>query len=68
MLIIPASAARSLSRTPEAMAAIAVLVGAVAALSGLAASWYADTPAGPSIVTAGAVIYLLVSLLRLGRR
>lgn len=68
MLIIPASAARGLSRTPEAMAAIAVLVGAVAALSGLAASWYADTPAGPSIVTAGAVIYLLVSLLRLGRR
>ncbi|MEO8243686.1 MAG: iron chelate uptake ABC transporter family permease subunit [bacterium] len=59
MLIIPAAAARALSRTPEAMAAMAVLFGAVASLAGLALSLWQDTPAGPSIVTAVAGIFAL---------
>lgn len=57
MLIIPAAAARALSRTPEAMALGAVLVGVVACLLGLQLSLWQDTPAGPSIVTAAAVIF-----------
>jgi len=68
MLIIPAAAARGLSRTPEAMAGFAALIGALAAIAGLTASWYADTPAGPSIVTAAALVFLLVQILRWGRR
>lgn len=59
MLIIPAAAARSFARTPEAMAIAAVLLGVVAVLAGLGASLWADTPAGPSIVTAAAVLYVL---------
>ncbi len=59
MLIIPAAAARALSRTPEAMAALAVVFGAAAALLGLALSLWQDTPAGPSIVTAAAAIFAL---------
>ena len=59
MLIIPAAAARALTRTPEAMAGLAVLFGMLAALSGLALSLWQDTPAGPSIVTAAAVIFAL---------
>ena len=59
MLIIPAAAARALSRTPEAMAGLAVVFGMLAALIGLALSLWQDTPAGPSIVTAAAAIFAL---------
>lgn len=63
LLIIPPAAARPFARTPEAMAMIATLVGALAVLSGLFASLRFDTPAGPSIVVA-ALLAFLVSLLR----
>ena len=58
MLIIPAAAARALARTPEAMAALAVGIGAFSALAGLRLSLWQDTPAGPSIVTAAAVVFI----------
>ena len=61
MLIIPAAAARALSRTPEAMAALAVVIGAVASLAGLGLSLWQDTPAGPSIVVAAAAIFALAA-------
>jgi zinc transport system permease protein len=66
LLIIPPAAARSLARTPEAMALGAVAVGAASVAAGLAASLHYDTPAGPSIVVAAFVIFLL-SLLRAAR-
>ena len=47
MLIIPAAAARGLARTPEAMAAAAVLIGAVASLGGLAPVAVAGHPDRP---------------------
>lgn len=59
MLIIPAAAARALSRTPEGMAVLAVGVGMVSALAGLALSLWEDTPAGPSIVVAAALVFAL---------
>ena len=59
MLIIPAAAARALSRTPEAMAGLAVLFGMLAALIGLGLSLWQDSPAGPSIVVAAAAIFAL---------
>ena len=52
MLIIPAAAARPFSRTPEVMAVLAGVLGGVAALGGLYASFVWDTPTGPTIVTA----------------
>jgi zinc transport system permease protein len=61
MLIIPAAAARAVARTPEAMAGIAVVLGAVAALAGLAASWHLDTPTGPSIVMVAAALLVLAN-------
>lgn len=57
LLVIPAAAARPLSRTPETMALIAAGIGGTAALGGLAASYFFDTPAGPSIVCLAAVIF-----------
>ena len=68
MLIIPAAAARALSRTPEAMAAAAVAIGALASLGGLALSLWQDTPAGPSIVTAAAVLFAVAALFGRARR
>lgn len=59
MLIIPAAAARALSRTPESMALIAVVIGAIASIAGLQLSLWQDTPAGPSIVTAAALMFAL---------
>ncbi|MEM7721498.1 MAG: metal ABC transporter permease [Pseudomonadota bacterium] len=57
MLIIPAAAARSMARTPEAMALIAAVIGAVSAVAGLRAAYLLDTPAGPSIVCVAAVLF-----------
>ena len=62
MLIIPAAAARTLSRSPEAMAGLAILFGASASLAGLALSLWQDTPAGPSIVSAAALIFIAATL------
>jgi zinc transport system permease protein len=59
MLIVPAAAARSLARTPEAMAAAAVLIGILSVLGGLTLSYSVDSPAGPSIVSVAAAAFLL---------
>lgn len=70
MLVIPPAAARPLARTPEGMAVLAAVIGAVSALGGLAAAWWFDTPAGPSIVSAAALIFVLTTTLGalVGRR
>ena len=57
MLIIPPAAARSLARTPEAMAFIAAGLGALSAVAGLRAAYLLDTPAGPSIVCIAAILF-----------
>ena len=59
MMIIPAAAARRLARTPEQMALGAAVVGALAVVGGLTASWHWDTPAGPSVVVSAALLFLL---------
>jgi len=59
MLIVPAAAARPLSASPERMALLAAVLGAVSVLGGLAASLAWDTPAGPSIVVAATMLFLL---------
>lgn len=64
MLIVPAAAARGLSRSPEGMAFGATLIAAISVVAGLTASLRLDTPAGPSIVTAAAGIFMFFQLLR----
>ena len=66
MLIVPAAAARGLSRTPETMAALATVIGGASALGGLQLSLWQDTPAGPSIIVVAAVAFALSSAF--GRR
>jgi len=61
LLIIPPAAARSFARTPEAMAVLAALAGALAAPLGLAAAWWADAPAGPCMVLAAGAIFAVAA-------
>ena len=59
MLIIPAATARRFSRTPEAMALLAVAAGVLSVALGLTASLRWDTPSGPSVVVAAFSLFLL---------
>ncbi len=59
LLIIPAAAVRGLSRTPEQMAILGAVVGALSVVGGLFASLQWDTPSGPSIVVMATVIFTL---------
>lgn len=60
LLVIPAAAARRLSSTPEQMAGTAAALGVVAVLAGMALSWLADTPVGPSIVVGAALLFVII--------
>ncbi len=60
LLIIPAATARRLARTPEQMALLASVIGAVSVVGGLHGSLVWDTPSGPSIVVAALVLFALV--------
>ena len=57
LAIIPAAAARALSRTPEQMAIVASMIGIACGVLGLFGSLWLDTPSGPSIVVAAMVIF-----------
>jgi zinc transport system permease protein len=57
LLIIPAAAARRFARTPEQMAVAASAVGCLAVIVGLYSSYRLDTPGGPSIVVAAAIMF-----------
>ncbi len=59
LLIIPAATSRNLSKTPEQMAVIASLLGMMSIALGIGSSYLWDSPAGPSIVLASAVLFLL---------
>jgi len=59
LMVIPAAAARRLSRTPQGMALIASVLGCIAVLLGVFASVQWDTATGPSVVLAAALLFLL---------
>ena len=57
LLIIPAAASRRFVRTPEQMAVLASFFGCGAVVSGLASSYFFDTPAGPSVVLSASLLF-----------
>lgn len=63
LFILPAAAVRRLSRSPEQMAGLAALAGVISVCGGLFGSWQFDTPAGPSIVVAAALLFAMLQLL-----
>ena len=64
MLIIPAAAAQSLSRTPEQMAVLAAIIGVISGGGGLYGSLVLDTPSGPSIVVMAGILFLISLLIQ----
>lgn len=67
LLIIPAATARRFATGPEQMGILAGVIGAAAVVGGLFGSLEWDTPAGPSIVVAALLLFVL-SLLPMRRR
>jgi zinc transport system permease protein len=63
LLVIPAASARRLATTPEQMAIFASLLGCIAVVAGIAGSWNWDTPAGPSVVVAALIEFIVIYLL-----
>ncbi|MGY8789779.1 MAG: metal ABC transporter permease, partial [Pseudomonadales bacterium] len=59
MLIIPPACARRFSRTPETMAILASVIGCISVCGGIGASWFLDTPTGPSIVVTASLLFLV---------
>ncbi|QIE46234.1 hypothetical protein G5B38_12245 [Pseudohalocynthiibacter aestuariivivens] len=62
LLIIPAAAARHFAATPERMAMLAMGIGGLSALGGLAVAYRYDTPTGPTIVCVAAAIFATSSV------
>jgi zinc transport system permease protein len=62
LLIIPAAVARQFARSPEQMALLAALAGALSVVGGLFVSMQWDTPTGPSIVVVASLLFFLVNL------
>jgi zinc transport system permease protein len=65
LLVIPASAARKLSKTPEQMAIFASIIGILSVVAGIFISQWMDCPTGPAIVSTS-FLFFIVSLI-LGR-
>ena len=59
LLIIPAAAARGFARTPEQMAGLAAVLGAISAVGGLRVALMLDTSVGPTIVCVAAALFAI---------
>lgn len=64
LLIIPAATARPLSQTVGTMVLYAIVIGILAVLGGLTASFIWDTPAAPSIVVMAGLFFTIIQLIQ----
>tara|TARA_Y100000590_G_scaffold105872_1_gene120542 strand:- start:220 stop:1023 length:804 start_codon:yes stop_codon:yes gene_type:complete len=59
MLIIPAAMARNISNNPKQMVLFSIIGGLLSVVIGLFASLEVNSPSGPSIITAGLILFIL---------
>ena len=59
LLILPAAAARNVTRSARGYRWLTTVFGLVSALAGLTISYYGDTSAGPTMVLTAAVLFLI---------
>ena len=62
LLLVPAAAARPYAGNPVPMALLAALTGMLSVAGGMAASWWLDLPAGPTVVATATLLFLLSRL------
>lgn len=67
MLVTPAAAASLLTRRLPPMMVLAAVIGTIASVTGLYASYYLDVASGPAIVLVATFIFILVFLFAPGR-
>ena len=68
LLILPAAAARNISRNSRQHALFSVLIALISGLAGLICSYYVETSAGAAIVLVAALFYFISLLLRMFRK
>ncbi|NMG00339.1 metal ABC transporter permease [Aromatoleum toluolicum] len=66
IMILPSAAARLWVKRLPAMLGLAVLIAFASGIGGLLASFHADVPAGPAIILAAGIVYLLSLILAPG--
>ena len=66
MLIIPAAMARNISNNPKQMVLFSIIGGLLSVVIGLFGSLEINSPSGPSIITAGLILFIL-SLIKIKR-
>jgi len=64
LLILPAAAARNISKNSRQYIVISVVISVVCGVSGLLTSFYLDTSAGATIVTASALVFFATYFFR----
>ncbi len=63
VVIVPAAAARNVSRSLKSYSMLSLLFGLLSALAGITASFYVNVPAGPLVVIAGSLIFAATFLI-----
>jgi zinc transport system permease protein len=63
LLIIPASSARALTKTPEQMAILASCLGMLSVIIGVQFSVYVDCPTGPAIVAVASMTFFSIQFI-----
>ncbi|WWO96285.1 MAG: iron chelate uptake ABC transporter family permease subunit [Candidatus Dasytiphilus stammeri] len=65
MLIIPAAAAQLLSRSPEQMVIMAIIMGIASVTIGSYISFLSELPAGPTIVVNATIIFIITLIIKI---
>ena len=68
LLILPAAAARNISRTAAQHALFSVLIGLISGVAGLVAAYYLNTGVGAAVVLCAAICYGLTLPFRRNRK
>ena len=64
LLILPAASARNIAKNSRQYLALSVLLSVICSVGGLLVSFYADTSAGATIVTASAIVFFVTYFIR----
>ena len=63
IMIVPVAAAQQLTRSFRSTAVIAVIIGLIASVAGLAGSFYVEVPPGPAIVLLALACFAVLALI-----
>jgi zinc transport system permease protein len=63
IMIVPVAAAQQVTRSFRATAALAVVIGVVASITGLVGSFYVEAPPGPAIVIIALACFAVLAII-----